>query len=438
VLPLPYYDMIVGMDWLQSHSPMKIDWVNKWMHIRYAGEDVQIHGLYSSLPELSVIEVFMVQDEVSDAACLVQTTMPEFVQQLLDSFQHLFAEPNELPPRRAYDHSIPLRPRAQPVNVRPYRFPPAMKDEVEKQIIEMVSKGIIQHIQSSFSSPVLMVKKKDRTRCFYVDYMYLNALTVKSKYQSLSLMSSWMNCMWHLGSVAWTPELGFHQILLQLGEEFKTAFQTHIGHFEFRVMAFGLTGALGTFYRTMNTTLHPLFRKCVIVFFDDILVYNSSLVDHLYHLQQVFELMSPEQWKIKLSKCLFAQNQVTYLGHAISQNGVAIDSSKISAISSWSTPTNLKELRSFLGLAGYYRKFVRHFGIICQPLNALLKYFFVFVWTQQHQTTFEALKQVLISAPVLALPNFTKPFAIETYASDSRIRAVLMHDGQPWYFRIEL
>jgi hypothetical protein len=138
-------------------------------------------------------------------------------------------------------------------------------------------------------------------------------------------------------------------------------------------MAFGLTGAPGTFQKTMNTTWAPVLRKCVLVFFDDILVYSASFEDHVVHLQQVFELLSTEQWKIKLSKCTFAKNQVAYLGHLITQQGVATDASKISAISSWPIPQNVKELRSFLGLAGYYRKFVKHFGIINQPLTKLLK-----------------------------------------------------------------
>jgi hypothetical protein len=138
-------------------------------------------------------------------------------------------------------------------------------------------------------------------------------------------------------------------------------------------MAFGLTGAPGTFQKTMNTTLAPVLRKCVLVFFDDILVYSASFKDHVVHLQQVFELLSTEQWKIKLSKCTFSKNQVAYLGYLITQQGVATDASKISAISSWPIPQNVKELRSFLGLAGYYRKFVKHFGIINQPLTKLLK-----------------------------------------------------------------
>jgi hypothetical protein len=153
-------------------------------------------------------------------------------------------------------------------------------------------------------------------------------------------------------------------------------------------MAFGLTGAPGTFQRAMNHTLALLLRKCALVFFDDILVYNTSLAEHISHLEQVFELLSADAWKVKFSKCKFAQQQVSYLGHVASSKGVSIDPVKIEAIANWPEPSCVKELRSFLGLAGYYRKFIRHFGIICQPLTALLKKGVLYIWTSDHSCAF--------------------------------------------------
>jgi hypothetical protein len=144
----------------------------------------------------------------------------------------------------------------------------------------------------------------------------------------------------------------FHQIRMQPREEYKTAFQTHMGHLKFRVMAFGLIGAPGTFQKAMNTTLAPLLRKCVVVFFNDILVYNPSFEAHVNHLHQVLQLQEAEQWKIMLSKCSFAQTEISYLGHLITPQGVATNSSKIATIASWLVLANVKELRSFLGLAG--------------------------------------------------------------------------------------
>jgi hypothetical protein len=322
-------------------------------------------------------------------------------------------------------------PGAQPINVRPYRFSPAMKDEVEAQVQKMLEHDLIQQSKSAFSSPVLLVKKKDETYCFCVDYMHLNAMTVKFKY-SVHVIDELVD---ELHGSSWFSSLdlraGFHQILMQPGEEYKTAFQTHMGHFEFRVMAFGLTGAPDTFQKAMNKTLALVQRKCALVFFDDILVYNSFLADHVTHLTRVFELLAADQWKVKLSKCSFAQNQIAYLGHVISSQGVATDPAKISAISPWPTPTNVKALRSFLGLAGYYRKFVSHFGVISQPLTNLLKKHSLFVWTRYDEVAFSTLKQALIAAPVLALPDFTKPFVLETNASDAGVGDVLMQSGHP-------
>jgi hypothetical protein len=199
-------------------------------------------------------------------------------------------------------------------------------------------------------------------------------------------------------------------------------------------MAFGLTGAPDTFQRAMNSTLAPLFRKSVLVFFDDILVCIPSFEAHLQHMYEVFSLLQADQWKIKLSKCSFAQPQISYLGHLISKEGVATDCNKVAAVSSWPVPKNVKELCNFLGLARYYRKFVRHFGIISQPLTNLLKKNCLFIWTTSHDASFVTLKQALISAPVLSLPNFARPFIIETDASDVGIGEVLMQDGHPLDF----
>lgn len=175
----------------------------------------------------------------------------------------------------------------------------------------------------------------------------------------------------------------------------------------------------------MNATLAPGLRKFVVVFFDDILVYSRSYEEHLDHLQQVFQWLSKDQWKLKLSKCKFAQRSIAYLGHIVSAQGVSTDPAKVHAVTAWPTPNSVKELRSFLGLAGYYRKFVRHFGVISQPLTNLLKKNTMFIWTSDHDAAFNALKTALSTAPVLALPDFSLPFAIETDACMSGVGAVL-------------
>jgi hypothetical protein len=172
-------------------------------------------------------------------------------------------------------------------------------------------------------------------------------------------------------------------------------------------MSFGLTGAPNSFQGAMNNTLKPLLRKCVIVFFDDILVYSSSYEDHLQHLQQVFKLLSKDQWLIKSSMCRFAQQSISYLGHVISAQGVSTNPSKVESVLTWPVPQDIKELRSFLRLEGYYRKFVQHYAILAQPLMDLLKKGSLFIWTVNHTAAFQALKQALVSAPVVALPDFS-------------------------------
>jgi hypothetical protein len=167
----------------------------------------------------------------------------------------------------------------------------------------------------------------------------------------------------------------------------------------------------------MNSSLAPLLRKCVLVFLDDILVYSTSYQEHISHLDQVFRLLQQNQWKVKLVKCSFDQRQLSYMGYVISNQGVSTYHSKVKTVADWPTPQSVKDLRSFLSLARYYRKFVKHFAIIARPLTDLIRKNSIFVWTPEQNVAFQALKNALIEALVLALPNFPKSFSIETDAS---------------------
>lgn len=199
-------------------------------------------------------------------------------------------------------------------------------------------------------------------------------------------------------------------------------------------MAFGLTGAPATFQHAMNASLAPVLRKFSLVFFDDILIYSSSYEEHLQHITKLLAILQRDQWQAKMSKCAFAQEKIAYLGHVISAEGVSTDETKIDNIRDWPTPTNLKELRGFLGLTGYYRKFIKHYAILSQPLSALLKKGVLFVWTEATETAFQVLKNALITAPVLALPDFNQQFVIDTDACDVGIRAVLSQREHPVAF----
>lgn len=221
---------------------------------------------------------------------------------------------------------------------------------------------------------------------------------------------------------------------MQAVDEHKTTFKTHHGHFEFRVMPFGLTSAPATFQGCLNNILSPLLRKFVLVFVDDILIYSKTLSDHVQHLQSVLQILTKHQLKVKSSKCSFAQQRLAYLGHIVSPNGVSTDEEKIQVVRNWPTPTCVKELRGFLGLAGYYRKFVRHYGLLSKPLTNLLRKGQIYMWTDETEKAFQALKHALVTAPVLAMPDFAEPFIVETDASDKGIGAVLIQKQHPIAF----
>lgn len=343
----------------------------------------------------------------------------------------LFQSPNELPPQRNLDHSIPLLSGVKPVNIKPYRYSPTQKDGIERQVKDMLHNGIIQPSSSPFASPVILVKKKDGSWRFCVDYRHLNALTIKNKYP-LPIVDELLDEL-H-GAIYFSKldmKFGYHQIRLKVADEHKTTFKTHSGHWEFKVMPFGLTNAPATFQAAMNTLFESLLRKTVLIFMDDILFFSKTLEDHKKHLQEVFDILKSNNLYLKQSKCSFAKAKIEYLGHVISRAGVATTPDKIEAVREWEPPLDAKQLRSFLGLAGYYRKFIKDYGLISKPLTDLLKKNVQFVWTSPHQQCFETLKKALITVPVLSLPDFSKEFTIETDASDKGIGAVLMQQGHP-------
>jgi hypothetical protein len=185
---------------------------------------------------------------------------------------------------------------------------------------------------------------------------------------------------------------GYHQVRMLQEDEYKTTFKTHQGHYQFKVMPFGLTNAPATFQCVMNQVLQPYLRKFVLVFLDDILIYSPSMETHLQHLEMVLDTLRQHKLYLKESKCTFAQPSLKYLGHIISAQGVSTDPTKIQAMLHWPVPSTMTELRAFLGLTGYYRKFVKSYGTISKPLTALLR-LKQFVWTPQAQAAFDNSRQ---------------------------------------------
>nr|XP_027093474.1 uncharacterized protein LOC113713862 [Coffea arabica] len=443
VMDLGNWDIILGVDWMYQFSPITFDFHSLSIALSSSGSLLHLQGLINQ-PVMKLVRGkdlrSFIQEKHRHCAALQaesqehqQRDIPEQVEAVLQQYSQVFATPTGLPPKREPDHQITLKPGAEPFKLKPYRYPHAHKTEIEKQVAEMLSSGIVIHSSSPFASPVLLVKKKDNSWRLCVDYRKLNELTVKDRFPipNIDELLNELHGMKYMSKL--DLRAGYHQLRVKAMDTRKTAFQTHHGHFEFLVMPFGLTNAPATFQALMNRIFQPYMRKFVLVFFDDILIYSPTFESHLQHLQIVLGVLANNQLFCKRSKCSFAQTSVEYLGHVISENGVSMDKSKIECILSWPAPETVKELRGFLGLTGYYRRFVKGYGVISKPLTQLLKKD-GFTWNSEAQMAFEDLKKAMTTAPVLSMPNFELPFVIETDACEVGIGAVLMQQGHPIAF----
>ena len=293
----------------------------------------------------------------------ISSPIPPSLMSILQEFDDVFPQelPPGLPPLRGIEHRIDLIPGAPLPNRAAYRTNPEETKEIEKQIRDLVDKDYVRESLSPCAVPVILVPKQDSSLRMCMDCRPINAITVRYRHP-IPRLDDMLDEL--SGATIFTKidlKSGYHQIRMSVGDEWKTAFKTKLGLYEWLVMPFGLSNAPSTFMRLMNHILRSLIGKFVVVYFDDILVYSKSLADHANHVKQVLVILRKEKLYANLAKCSFAQDKLIFLGFVVSSNGIEVDNSKIEAIKNWPTPTNVGHVRSFHGLAGFYRRFVKDF-----------------------------------------------------------------------------
>ena len=314
---------------------------------------------------------------------------------------------------------------AQPIRQQARRIPPFRKEEVKTLLSEMLDKDVIRPSESPWASPVVLVKKKDGSTRFCVDYRRVNTVTRKDAYP-LPRIDTTLDT---LAGSKWFSTLdlisGYWQVEVNPEDREKTAFCTPNGLFEFKVMPFGLCNAPATFQRLMDMVLAGVQWSSCLVYIDDVIIIGKTFIEHLRNLREVFNRLKEAGLKLKPVKCDFCCTQVGFLGHIVSADGVQTDPAKTDKVAQWPVPKTKRETQQFLGLANYYRRFVKDFATIAKPLYRLTEKTCKFEWTDACQTSFEELRRRLVTTPILAFPDYTQQFTLDTDASDTGIGAVL-------------
>ncbi|KAL0559114.1 hypothetical protein IC582_003704 [Cucumis melo] len=438
VLDMLDFDVILGMDWLAANHA-SIDCSRKEVtfnppsmaSFKFKG------GGSKSLPQvISAIRAskLLSQGTWGILASVVDTKEADVSlssEPVVRDYPDVFPEELPgLPPHREVEFAIELEPGTVPISRAPYRMAPAELKELKVQLQELLDKGFIRPSVSPWGAPVLFVKKKDGSMRLCIDYRELNKVTVKNRYPLPRIDDLFDQLQ---GATVFSKidlRSGYHQLRIKDEDVPKTAFRSRYGHYEFIVMSFGLTNAPAVFMDLMNRVFREFLDTFVIVFIDDILIYSKTEAEHEEHLRMVLQTLRDNKLYAKFSKCEFWLKQVSFLGHVVSKDGVSVDPAKIEAVTGWTRPSTVSEVRSFLGLAGYYRRFVENFSRIATPLTQLTRKGAPFVWSKACEDSFQTLKQKLVTAPVLTVPDGSGSFVIYSDASKKGLGCVLMQQGK--------
>lgn len=355
----------------------------------------------------------------------------EEIQKIILKYNKLFYLPgDQLGTCTDQPHKIRVTDRNNPLYIRQYRVPFAQRETITKEVKKLLDNEIIQPSNSPWNFPLLLVKKKqdaskEQKYCVVIDYRMLNRRTIPDTYPLPNIC----DILDRLGrAVYWTTidlKSGFYQLGLDPEDRELTAFSTPEGKYEFKRLPMGLINSPAGFMRTMNNILSGLTDLLCFVYLDDIVVWGINLQDHNHNLDVVFKRLSDNGVKLEPDKCEFLKREIQYLGHIISQKGVQPDKNKTEKIKTYPTPTNIKEIQQFLGLVGYYRKFIKGFANIARPLSELTMKDKPFTWTDRQQEAFKTLREALTEQPILQFPDFSKPFSITCDASGIALGAIL-------------
>ena len=439
------YDVLLGMNFLSSYRAV-IDFGRRTCTLTQGNRKFLIcarHNIHrntsfkksSGIQLLSSVQLWREQRRGAQILAIQVTTADELnvsidnkeIQILVDSFTDIFPKdlPTGLPPLKAPGEAIPLETGAVPPFRPTYRTSLKEKEAIQAQVEELLGKGLIEPSHSPYGAPVLFVGKKDGGLRMCVDYRALNRVTIKNRYP-LPRIDDIMDQL-QGASVFSSLDLrsGYHQIRLMDTDVEKTAFRTPMGLYQFRVLSFGLTNAPSIFQHVMNDVFRPFIGQFVMIYLDDILVYSRTMETHLEHLKAIFRRLRQRKLYVKLSKCCFGRRELHFLGHVVSGDGIRVDPAKTAAVEKWPTPGNVHELRSFLGMANYFRKFLEGYSSRVHNLYALLRKAVDWKWGRLEEEAFEWVKRALQSAPVLALPDLQKQFEVTSDASTVALGAVL-------------